>query len=843
MSRQIKNLYLEGKIEDEWTSLLSSSENLIESKAVYNAITALSNALDARIKILEDKHSAIYQVNGEDKETLAAAITTLNNNNGGTLTLKKNASVSETDGTTQIPSITASNVTIDGNGHTLIIGDSVNLNNGVFSFTPSTSAIKFKASEGDTSVSGIKIKDLTITSSKTSIYAKAKELSVEGVTINGSSTNSLIKMGDGANCKLVSVAATNTKGSILESTTTTGVASFYMNGCTFDGGDYVIISDNTGSKNTYVFDGGTYKNFSLPENENATLCATFLNGQQVTNDEILSTGISSEFTFRNGTELSDFTDNVLDQNLPQYPMKWYVKRNEENNSYQIFWNEFEPVEDVYTLINIRNRVLSGDCCEGERFVLKNDILNLKEDLKQAHKNLVEDLLSNYNIPDASSNKELSTIEARISYAVSNGYEDFIKEYSTISVLKDGYWDGIGLKRYITKDSGQHYYRDYPDINHCFKGMYDGNNHIISNLIFKNIEDLSGDEANNLQGLFRAVDGACFKNLSVYIGGNGFEDSILTSKYTFTWNPNQNKYESCDEPRTFGGAALVGTAINGCRIENCATFGQIGSKENPTLHTAAGVIDYINYNITDDKDYCSAYSSVNIDYILSNVTNNVNVYSTRKCAGVCGFVAGGNKITFTNVENNGNVTRTSAKYKDDAVGGLVGYCNNGNYAQGVQFDFNNVTNTGLISCDITKLQDKTLGQLIGKPATHSGNEHTRPNSFSGDIICRDDQDAMPSQYTYLNNLEPNNLWYGEQIKDTNYVKLVEPKANGTYKIMTEPKSTYTGKARITLTNAGDYVILDESLVTEANRGKANVYYNDTQLTGNVTEGTTYKYTAV
>ena len=427
-----------------------STHNLVENRAVYDALLQLSIELT---NLIDSYHSEAYEVNNTKYATLKSAIEAVNKTNTATLKLRKNASVSETDGTTQIPSITASNVTIDGNGKTLTIGDSVQSNNGVFSFTPSTSAIKFKASEGDTSVSGIKIKNLTINSSKTSIYAKAKELSVEGVTINGSSTNSLIKMGDGANCKLVSVAATNHNGSILESTTTTGVASFYMNGCTFDGGDYVIISDDTNSKNTYVFDGGTYNNFSLPENKNATLCATFLNGQQVTDDETLSTGISSEFTFNKGTELSDFTDKVLDPNLPQYPMKWYVKRNEKNNSYQIYWNEFEPVEDVYTLINIRNRVLSGDCCEGERFVLKNDILNLKEDLKQAHKNLVKGLLSNYNIPDASSNKELSTIEARISYAVSNGYEDFIKEYSTISVLKDGYWDGIGLKRYITKDSG------------------------------------------------------------------------------------------------------------------------------------------------------------------------------------------------------------------------------------------------------------------------------------------------------------------------------------------------------------------------------------------------------
>jgi hypothetical protein len=353
MSRPIKNLYLESKIEDEWTSLLSSSTNLIESKVIYNAITALSTALDDRIKILEDKHSVTYQVDGEDKETLAAAITTLNNNNGGTLTLKKNASVSETDGTTQIPSITAANVTIDGNGKTLTIKDSVSSTNGVFSFIPSQSAIKFKASEGDTSVSGLKIKDLTINSSKTAIYAKVQELSVEGVTINGSSTDSLIKMGDGAKCKLVSVVANNSNGSILESTTTTGVASFYMNGCTFDGGENTIISDSTESNNTYVFDGGTYNNFSLPENENAKLCATFLNGQQVTDDELLSTGISSEFTFKEGTEISDFTDKVLDQNLPQYPMEWYVKRNEENNSYQIYWNEAKVVGSVQQLIDIR----------------------------------------------------------------------------------------------------------------------------------------------------------------------------------------------------------------------------------------------------------------------------------------------------------------------------------------------------------------------------------------------------------------------------------------------------------------------------------------------------------
>lgn len=158
---------------------------------------------------------------------------------------------------------------IDGNGKTLTIDSKVvTEGDGVFSFIPNQlTAVKFKASTND---SGITVKNITFkTTDKTAIYAKHKTVSVENATISGGSTISCsyIKMGDGANCTMLSVTAKNETGSILETNAISDAASFYIKGCDFTGSTSAIVETfkNTGNSsetsvvNSFTFDGGNYR--------------------------------------------------------------------------------------------------------------------------------------------------------------------------------------------------------------------------------------------------------------------------------------------------------------------------------------------------------------------------------------------------------------------------------------------------------------------------------------------------------------------------------------------------------------------------------------------------------
>lgn len=224
-----------------------------------------------------------------------------------------------------------------------------------------------------------------------------------------------------------------------------------------------------------------------------------------------------------------------------------------------------------------------------------------------------------------------------------------------------YWDGIGLKG--AGGWGV-------DTAHTFKGMYDGNGKVVKNLRFA--ANLSAKE-DRFSGLFRSVCGAYIKDLSVYVGGN-ISGGILA-------NYRDSDNEPCDpgvtcitcngfDPKLvasgypYGGAAIVGIALSGCTIENCASFGSLGTFEHPTTHTTAGIMCFNAEGGTSGR--------LSSEYVLTKVTNNANVFSTRKAGGICAYPMCVHR--YTDVTNNGTIMKTvsSKEYQDDAVGGIFGY---------------------------------------------------------------------------------------------------------------------------------------------------------------------------
>ena len=294
-------------------------------------------------------------------------------------------------------------------------------------------------------------------------------------------------------------------------------------------------------------------------------------------------------------------------------------------------------------------------------------------------------------------------------------------------MGDEPWPGIGRKKHEFPD-------EYPGLgdepleDYCFKGVYDGGGHSVYNLKFPLVEgDNVLDGTNELYGLFRSCMGATIRNLSVYIAQDGY-----------------------GKDKKFGGAAIVGTVKDGITLVNCTAGGYLGSRENPCGHNAAGVIAYV----------CSPTSAADAGTFehcvhLVNVTNNVNVFATRKVGGIIAFLV--HDIILENVVNNGNVVRvTGSSRPDDGVGGIVGFAHHTTLST---YHLNGVANTGHVEVSDDAADDTkgSCGQLFGHfRASESG------GSFNtGDIRLRFDKAALPlTRYTaYFRYLEGLRFKFG------------------------------------------------------------------------------------
>ena len=216
--------------------------------------------------------------------------------------------------------------------------------------------------------------------------------------------------------------------------------------------------------------------------------------------------------------------------------------------------------------------------------------------------------------------------------------------------------------------------------------------------------------------------ATIRNLSVYVAQDGY-----------------------GKDKKFGGAAIVGTVKDGITLVNCTAGGYLGSRENPCGHNAAGVIAYV-CTPTVTADAGTFAHCVH----LVNVTNNVNVFATRKVGGIIAFLV--HDIILENVVNNGNVVRvTGSSRSDDGVGGIVGFAH---YTTLSTYHLNGVANTGHVevSADAADGTKGSCGQLFGCfCASQSG------GSFNtGDIRLRFDKAALPltrdtNYFSYLKGL--------------------------------------------------------------------------------------------
>lgn len=360
------------------------------------------------------------------------------------------------------------------------------------------------------------------------------------------------------------------------------------------------------------------------------------------------------------------------------------------------------------------------------------------------------------------------------------------------------WEGIGLK-----------IGDNPDPAHTFKGIYDGNGHTISNLQFKYVD--GGD--NELMGFIRSAMGAEIKNLKIH--STGFKDPTPGAK--------------------FGGAILVGTSQDGIKISNCEVSGNMGSEESPCGHTAAGVLSYITLPSNNKP-------AGECPVELKNVTNNANIYSTRKTGGVIGFALG--NVSLENVTNNGDVARVGDDNgKVDAVGGVVAYGHSDATAYALIYNWNNVTNTGTVTSNMSgRAEGNYVGQIIGKWA-----HQTHPSKNSGFVKIKSDETPL-SKYcptngsgTVVKLLTDLPIYFGE-IKEDGYVYGVSELENGkNYLYMV---CNYgEGASNNPVTGPAFTLVDGTSITVDCKFGTPNIIKTDeTPVAGELVEGTIYRYTA-
>ncbi len=251
-----------------------------------------------------------------------------------------------------------------------------------------------------------------------------------------------------------------------------------------------------------------------------------------------------------------------------------------------------------------------------------------------------------------------------------------------------------------------------DEENIFKGNFDGNNHIISNLYINNNSELPN------QGLFAKIENCEIKNLTVKgsiqtsvranIGIIG--SSIGTNKITNLTNEMSIKSEA----PWYSVGGIVGALDNGTlTIENCINKGTIENGNN-----VGGIVGYSNGNITIKN--CSNEGTVTNkkgsfvggilgrDNTESNKTivldsHNTGLVSSNKeegnivyIGGIIGLVNG--TVEIEKCYNSGEIKNEKNEFPEEAsemgVGGLIGFLRNGDKSVSKiinSYNTNNITN--------------------------------------------------------------------------------------------------------------------------------------------------------
>lgn len=367
--------------------------------------------------------------------------------------------------------------------------------------------------------------------------------------------------------------------------------------------------------------------------------------------------------------------------------------------------------------------------------------------------------------------------------VANGSEKRSAHYLQTADIDLGNvaWEGIGLK-----GSGS-----TPSTGHSFEGTYDGGGHAIKNLTFKH------SSSSKYIGFFHAAMGATIKNLTINV--NGFASVASGAE-------------------DVSGAAFVGLCSDGLTMINCTANGNMGSEARPLNGNSAGIIAYVNKTTTKEGK-----STV----YLENVTNNVNVYCTRKTGGIIAFLV--ENLTMKNVTNNGTVYKIGSG-TGDGVGAMVAW-SNGDTGRHTAYTLENIVNTGVVKADATS---HLYGQMFGQWGMESGG-----NTVSGYVTLKCDSDSLPLASNWDPNIPSSPvIWFGE-IRDDGLCHTVSELANNCEYIYLFKNVNNTGTA---ITSPKPYTLPSGYTVTiDQKFGAPNIVdSNGDPITG-VRVGETDKYT--
>lgn len=233
--------------------------------------------------------------------------------------------------------------------------------------------------------------------------------------------------------------------------------------------------------------------------------------------------------------------------------------------------------------------------------------------------------------------------AGVAVAVNNGttYEGVTLKLMYNIDLSGYAWTPIG-------DS----YRKTSDNVHKFMGTFDGNNKYITGLTNSGYTPSDTFEENN--------------DLDTYgYGLFGYTENATIKDLTITVNINTNATDLQGDSV----GAIVGYAKGGLNMSNCVANGTV----NGGFDAVGGLVGRANYSTTVNP------------VIIENCTNNANVTSTIKTAGVVGFLGKSEYFKVNNCTNNGAVSSfgyVNGNFYSLYVGGILNYEFNANTAHTV-----------------------------------------------------------------------------------------------------------------------------------------------------------------
>lgn len=233
--------------------------------------------------------------------------------------------------------------------------------------------------------------------------------------------------------------------------------------------------------------------------------------------------------------------------------------------------------------------------------------------------------------------------------------------------------------------------------YSFQGIFDGQNHTISNLYI--------NSNSSYQGLFGCVKNGTVKNVNVEgdISGAGYVAGVV--------------------------GYLVATSSD-IMVDNCTFSGSISN----ATYNVGGIVGAAA-SVTE-KDYGDfIMTDVNTDYTItiSNCSNYATINSSASCVGgIVGLVAEAKSSTVINCYNEGNITSSSVY-----VGGVIGQIHKNSTVENCS-NIGDVTATGYLGGVIGEVNASTTSISVVTNCTNMGtvtNTSGAGKMYTGGIIGR------------------------------------------------------------------------------------------------------------